>query len=300
MQPMNAIRPNSFQAWILAARPKTLSGAAVPVLIGSALAFADGTFAWIPALLCLGFAFGMQIDANLINDLFDFLKGSDGADRLGPERACAQGWITPGAMKRGIAVTTLLACLCGLGLLAYGGAELILLGVLCVLFAFLYTAGPYPLAYHGWGDVLVILFFGFVPVGGTYYVMTHGWSPAVSIASLACGLVVDTLLMLNNYRDREQDARNGKRTLVVRCGARIGGMLYLLSGGIALVLCLGLLRYGYLWAALLPWLYLPFHIHSWRQMIRIGHGKALNRILGETSRNMLLFALLLSLGLILS
>ena len=296
----NSIKPNSFQAWLLAMRPKTLTGAAIPVLLGCALAYIFGKFQPVPALLCFLFAFLMQTDANFINDLYDYLKGTDREDRLGPERACAQGWITPAGMKRGIAVTTLLACCVGLGLLSYGGWEMIPVGLACVVFAFLYTAGPYPLAYHGWGDVLVILFFGFVPVGGTYYVITHGWSPAVSIASLACGLVVDTLLMLNNYRDREQDARNGKRTLVVRCGARIGGMLYLLSGGIALVLCLGLLRYGYLWAALLPWLYLPFHIHSWRQMIRIGHGKALNRILGETSRNMLLFALLLSLGLILS
>ena len=296
----DSIRTNSWQAWLLATRPKTLSGAAVPVLIGCALAHATGHFAWPPALLCLGFAFGMQIDANLINDLFDYLKGSDGEDRLGPERACAQGWITPRAMKWGIALTTLLACLCGLGLLAYGGAELILLGALCVLFAFLYTAGPYPLAYHGWGDVLVLIFFGFVPVGGTYYVMAHGWNPPVCIAALACGLVVDTLLMVNNYRDREQDARNGKRTLIVRCGARIGGLLYLLPGLLAVLLSLLLWRYGYLWAAILPWFYLPFHIHSWRKMLQIGQGKALNLILGETSRNMLLFALLLSVGFLLS
>ena len=295
-----SIRPNSLQAWLLAARPKTLSGAAVPVLIGCALAQATGHFAWTPALLCLGFAFGMQIDANFINDLFDYLKGSDGEDRLGPERACAQGWITPRAMKRGIFLTTALSCLCGLGLLAYGGVGLILLGALCVLFAFLYTAGPYPLAYHGWGDMLVLIFFGFVPVGGTYYVMAHDWNPAVVIAALACGLVVDTLLMINNYRDREQDARSGKRTLIVRCGDRIGGVLYLLPGLLALLLCLFLGRYGYLWAALLPWIYLPFHLLSWRKMLRIGHGKALNRILGETSRNMLLFAVLLSLGFLLS
>ena len=107
----------------------------------------------------------MQIDANFINDLYDFLKGTDRADRLGPERACAQGWISPEAMKKGILVTTILASLTGVGLLWYGGWEMIPVGVLCILFAFLYTAGPYPLAYHGWGDVLVLIFFGFVPVG---------------------------------------------------------------------------------------------------------------------------------------
>lgn len=296
---MPAVRPHSFRAWILASRPKTLTGAAAPVLIGGALAQAAGSFAWTPALLCLSFAWLMQIDANLINDLFDYLKGSDGQDRLGPERACAQGWISPKAMKIGIGLTTGTACACGLGLLAYGGPELIALGAVCVAFAFLYTAGPYPLAYHGWGDLLVVVFFGFVPVGGTYYVMAHGWSAPVTVASLACGLVIDTLLTINNYRDREQDARNGKQTLVVRLGTKAGSNLYLILGTVAVLLCLCFLKYGYLWAAILPWLYWPFHLLTWRHMIRIGSGKALNRILGETSRNMLLFALLLALGLIL-
>ena len=142
---------------MLAARPKTLTGAAVPVMLGCALAASDGDFHLLPAVLCLLFAFLMQIDANLINDLWDYLKGSDGKDRLGPERACAQGWITPRAMRRGIALTTAAACITGCGLLFYGGWWLIAVGALCVAFAFLYTAGPYPLAYHGWGDLLVLL-----------------------------------------------------------------------------------------------------------------------------------------------
>ena len=167
----NSIKPNSFQAWLLAMRPKTLTGAAIPVLLGCALAYIFGKFQPVPALLCFLFAFLMQTDANFINDLYDYLKGTDREDRLGPERACAQGWITPAGMKRGIAVTTLLACCVGLGLLSYGGWEMIPVGLACVVFAFLYTAGPYPLAYHGWGDVLVLIFFGFVPVGCTFYVM---------------------------------------------------------------------------------------------------------------------------------
>lgn len=139
----------------------------------------------------------MQIDANFINDLFDFLKGSDREDRLGPERACAQGWISAKAMKAGIACTTLLAGITGLCLLYYGGLEMIPVGIACMIFAFLYTAGPYPLAYHGWGDLLVLVFFGFVPVGCTYYVMAHDWNMSVTMASLACGLIIDTLLMIN-------------------------------------------------------------------------------------------------------
>ena len=156
---MEEVRRNSLQAWILAARPKTLAGAITPVMIGCALAYADGKFSWIPALICCLFAGLMQIAANFINDLFDFLKGTDREDRLGPERACAQGWISANAMKKGIFITVALACLIGCSLLLYGGWELILVGALCVLFAFLYTTGPYPLSYKGWGDVLVIVFF---------------------------------------------------------------------------------------------------------------------------------------------
>ena len=203
---MTNVKTNSIKAWLLAARPKTLTGAAIPVMLGCALAFIYGHFQLTPALLCFLFAFLMQIDANFINDLFDFLKGSDREDRLGPERACAQGWISAKAMKAGIACTTLLAGITGLCLLYYGGLEMIPVGIACMIFAFLYTAGPYPLAYHGWGDLLVLIFFGFVPVGCTYYVMAHDWNMSVTMASLACGLIIDTLLMINNFRDREQDA----------------------------------------------------------------------------------------------
>ena len=199
---MTNVKTNSIKAWLLAARPKTLTGAAIPVMLGCALAFIYGHFQLTPALLCFLFAFLMQIDANFINDLFDFLKGSDREDRLGPERACAQGWISAKAMKAGIACTTLLAGITGLCLLCYGGLEMIPVGIACMIFAFLYTAGPYPLAYHGWGDLLVLVFFGFVPVGCTYYVMAHDWNMSVTMASLACGLIIDTLLMINNFRDR--------------------------------------------------------------------------------------------------
>lgn len=293
------IETNSLRAWLLAARPKTLTGAATPVLLGGALAYADQAFQLVPALLCLLFAFLMQIDANFINDYYDFLKGTDREDRLGPERACAQGWITLNAMRKGILTTTLLACLTGCGLLFFGGWELIPIGLLCVVFAFLYTAGPYPLAYHGWGDVLVLIFFGFVPVGCTYYVMAHQWTPEVTLASLACGLIIDTLLMVNNYRDRDEDAISGKRTLVVRFGERVGAILYLALGITAAWLCLGYVLTGHLWAALLPQIYLLLHIQTWQHMVRIRRGKELNCILGETSRNMLLFGLLLALGLVL-
>ena len=297
---METVQTNSIKAWILAARPKTLAAAATPVLLGCSLAYTDGHFQWIPALLCFLFAFSMQIDANFINDYYDYLKGSDREDRLGPERACAQRWITLSAMKKGMLFTTLLSCLWGLLLLKYCGIEMIPVGLLCVLFAFLYTAGPYPLAYHGWGDVLVIVFFGFVPVGCTYYTMAHGWTWNVTIACAACGLVSDLLLMLNNYRDREQDKISGKRTLIVRFGEPAGRWAYLLLGIVAVALCSYYASNGYLGATLLPLLFLIPHFFTWREMVRIFKGKELNIVLGKTARNIVLFGLLLSLGLILS
>ena len=296
---MENVKTNSIKAWILAARPKTLAAAATPVLLGCALAYTDGIFQWIPAILCFLFAFSMQIDANFINDYYDFLKGSDREDRLGPERACAQGWITLSAMKKGMIFITLLSCFWGLLLLKYCGLEMIPVGLLCVLFAFLYTAGPYPLAYHGWGDVLVIVFFGFVPVGCTYYTMAHDWTWNVTIACAACGLVSDLLLMLNNYRDREQDKISGKRTLVVRFGEPAGRWAYLVLGILAVGLCSFYAFNGYLMASLLPILFLILHFTTWREMIRIYQGKELNIVLGKTARNIVVFGLLLSLGLIL-
>lgn len=294
---MEEIKRNSLHAWILAARPKTLAGAATPVLVGTALAYADGQFQWLPALICFLFAGLMQIAANFINDLFDFLKGTDREDRLGPERACAQGWISPHAMKGGILVTVILACLIGSILLFYAGWQLILVGLLCVVFAFFYTTGPYPLSYNGWGDALVIVFFGFVPVGGTYYVQALQWTPDVTVASLICGLIVDTLLVVNNYRDREADARSGKRTVVVRFGEPFGRYLYLMLGVTAAILSLyltGLSIPGILTAAI----YLFLHILTWRKMVKIHSGKKLNSILGETSRNMLFMAILITISLI--
>ena len=296
---MENVKTNSIKAWILAARPKTLAAAATPVLLGCALAYTDGTFQWIPAILCFLFAFSMQIDANFINDYYDYLKGSDREDRLGPERACAQGWITLSAMKKGMIFITLLSCFWGLLLLRYCGLEMIPVGLLCVLFAFLYTAGPYPLAYHGWGDVLVIVFFGFVPVGCTYYTMAHDWTWNVTIACAACGLVSDLLLMLNNYRDREQDKISGKRTLIVRFGEKAGRYAYLALGILAVGLCAFYAFNGYLMASLLPVLFLILHFTTWRETVRIHQGKALNIVLGKTARNIVVFGILLSLGLIL-
>jgi 1,4-dihydroxy-2-naphthoate octaprenyltransferase len=299
------VKKDSLKAWVLAARPKTLAGAAVPVMIGLSLAWTDahnhylpGTFSWVAALLCLLFAFVMQIDANLINDFVDYARGTDNREtRLGPERACTQGWVSIDKMKQAIAATTCLACVVGLPLVWYGGLEMILVGVLCVLFCFLYTTH---LSYMGLGDVLVLMFFGVVPVCVTYYIQLHTVTLEVVVASIACGFVVDALLLVNNFRDRDTDRTAGKRTLVVRIGAHASLHLYLGVGLAACIMGLVFALNGRLFAFLLPLLYLSLHLLTYLKMKKIWKGRELNNCLGETARNIFIYGLLLSLGLLLS
>lgn len=297
------IKTNSMKAWLLAARPKTLSGAAVPVMIGVALAYSDArfydgdVFCWTAAVLCLLFSFTMQIDANLINDFFDFVNGSDNTEtRLGPRRACAQGWVTLDAMKKAIALTTCLACVIGLPLAWYGGMEMILVGALCVTFAFLYTTF---FSYEGLGDLLVLVFFGFVPVCCTYYVQLHTVTWQVFLASLACGMVIDALLIVNNFRDRDNDRLAGKKTLIVRMGPEAGLQLYLGVGVGAVILGGTFWMNGHLLATVFQMLYFVLHLFTWLRIKRIWQGKALNLCLGETARNIFIYGLCISLGILL-
>lgn len=295
------VNQNSLQAWFLAARPKTLTGAAVPVMIGIALAYIDtrdmDIFSTTAALLCLLFAFIMQIDANFINDFFDYVRGNDDeATRLGPLRACTQGWVSIDTMKRAIASTTVLACIVGLPLIFYGGLEMLLIGLLCVVFCFLYTTH---LSYIGMGDVLVIVFFGVIPVCCTYYVQLHTCTPTVFIASLACGLVIDGLLIVNNYRDRDVDRRDGKQTLVVKIGPTASEWLYLFIGIIPVMAGVIFWMNGHILAFILPFIYLLLHIYTWIKLRRIHEGRQLNECLGETARNIFVYGLTVTIGLLL-
>jgi 1,4-dihydroxy-2-naphthoate octaprenyltransferase len=290
------VRTNSLKAWILASRPKTLTAALVPVIMACALAYHAGCFRWFPAVVCMVFAALMQIASNLINDLYDYLKGSDRReDRLGPRRAVTEGWITVRAMRIGIIAVIVPACVAGCLLVGQAGLWLVVVGALCVVFAFLYTT---VLSYLGLGDVLVMVFFGLVPVCATYYIMAGALPAEVVLCSLASGIVTDTLLTLNNYRDRDADRRSGKRTLIVTFGERFGLVFYLLLGVVSCLLALSLLFFGMKAAALLPLLYLLPHIRTWLRMKAIRSGRALNRILGLTSRNILIFSLLLSAGIV--
>lgn len=298
------VKRDSAKAWVLAARPKTLSGAAVPVMIGVALAWSDATtyyvadaFSWVAAVLCLLFAFIMQIDANFVNDFVDYAKGTDdSATRLGPERACASGWVSTQKMKHAIALTTCLACLVGLPLVWYGGMEMVLVGAVCVLFCFLYTTH---LSYMGLGDVLVLVFFGLVPVCVTYYVQLHTIPYYVVVASLACGLVIDALLLVNNFRDRDTDRNAGKRTLVVRIGPRATLWLYLGVGVVAWLMGVVCVLNGHWLTFALPSVYLLLHVCTFLNIKRTWQGRALNACLGETARNIFVYGLTVSAGIVL-
>lgn len=301
------VRVNSLKAWILAARPKTLTGAAVPVMIGIACAVA--MYGWcgirvVPAVLCMLFALIMQVDANFINDYFDFMKGTDDEQRLGPKRACAQGWITASAMRSGLFITTLLACIVGLPLVYYGGWEMIMVGLACVVFCFLYTIS---FSYIGLGDLLVLVFFGIVPVCMTYWLTAPPTALtsipfAVVLMSIACGLIIDTLLVVNNYRDIENDRRAGKLTLIVRIGERGGLVLYLMLGLVGTILAIvGVVLLDWhdgQWTQSLLIIYTPFHTWAFNEMRYIRKGAELNRVLGMTARNMFIFGLLASAALV--
>ena len=299
------VKTNSLHAWWLAARPKTLTGAAAPVILALSAAYGIyGHVEWIPALLCLAFALLMQVDANLVNDYFDCIRGVDTEERLGPERACSQGWITLPAMRMGIAITTMVACLAGLPLVWWGGWECILVGITCVAFCFLYTTLFSRIAM---GDILVLLFFGIIPVAYTFFFQ----SPLSSITdlplpvwllALAQGLVTDCLLLVNNFRDRHTDAAVGKTTLVTIIGKLSTLALYFLIGIISVSLAmvaLNIIRKGDYLAMLIPVIFIPLHLKILHLLYTINHGKALNRVLGMTAMSIFFFAILISFALVL-
>lgn len=295
------VKTNSVKAWLLATRPKTLSAAAVPVMIGTAFAWRNTSeqFNWIPAILCLLFAWIMQIDSNLVNDYFDFKKGNDDETRLGPKRACSEGWITSDAMVWGILITTLLGCMTGIPLILYGGLEMVMVGIACVVFCFLYTT---LFSYHGLGDILVLLFFGIIPVCCTYYVCMplHQQIPTgeVIASSIACGLAIDALLIVNNYRDIDNDRSNGKITLAVRLGESKTRRLYESIGYTAAGIMITLIFFDlYQIDKFIPTyaiylIYIILHRQSYQEMKRINKGAKLNQVLGLTARNILVFGIL--------
>ena len=266
--------------WISAARPRTLPASASPVIAASAYAFYAGTFRWVPAVLCLLFALLAQVASNMANDYFDYVKGSDKAGRVGPRRAVASGDITPRAMLMGTFCVLGVACAVGLGLVFFAGWQLIPIGVIIALFAL--------------ADVTVFLFFGLVAVNMTYYVQALQFDADVFLLSIAMGLLSINILLVNNYRDMEEDAAANKRTTVVLFGRRFALWWYFVNGVVAVLLLFPCLAdFGIVYILLPAIVYLFLHIKT-GLAIKQRVGEVLNPLLGATARNLLVFTILVS------
>lgn len=225
-----------LQIWTAAARPRTLFAAAAPVLVGTALAWADGGFHAPSALVALLCALGLQIGANFVNDLADFEKGADTAERVGPLRVVSAGLVAPKTMRRAIVGVFVATFVFGLYLVARGGWPILAVGLASIAAAVAYTVGKRALAYLGLGDLFVLLFFGPVAVAGTHYVQTLAFSWPAVLAGVGPGLLAVAILVANNLRDVQGDRASDKRTLIVRFGGRFGQRFYAACvGGAALV-----------------------------------------------------------------
>jgi 1,4-dihydroxy-2-naphthoate polyprenyltransferase len=295
---VSAQPPSSVQIWLLAARPKTLPAAAAPVVVGTAVAIGEQAFSVWPALAALLGALFIQIGANFANDVFDFKKGTDTTQRLGPLRVTQAGLLTPRQVLIGMGVAFGLAALAGLYLIWVGGWPIVVIGLLSIISGIIYTGGPFPIGYKGLGDLFVFIFFGVVAVCGTVYVQAGAVSIAAIWASVPMGLLITAILVVNNLRDINTDRAAGKKTLAVRLGVQGTQVEYLLllAGSYAVPLLMGLLGVSSLWV-LLSWFSLPLAVSLWKQ-IRQKQGRALNATLAGTARLALIYALLFSMGII--
>jgi len=290
-----------WKVWLWAVRPKTLPAALSPVLVGTALAYADGAFHLGPALAALAGALLLQIGVNLANDYFDWAKGVDRPGRKGPLRVTQSGLISPREMRLGIAAVFGLSALVGLYLILVAGWPILLIGVAALLCALLYSGGPLPLGHYGLGDVLVFLFFGPVAVGGTYYVQALGFSWEALVWAAAVGALVTAILVVNNFRDLDTDREVGKRTLAVLLGERGARLEYALLLMSAYAMPLGVWLAGVRSVGvLLPWLSLPSALRLLGTMGKtpLSDGETLNQALARTAQLSLVFSVLLSLGLL--
>jgi len=299
LQGQPAPRPVGGSPWLLAARPKTLPAAVAPVVVGAAVAVAEGGFALLPALAALAVALLLQIAANLANDVFDFQRGADTEHRLGPTRVTERGLIAPERVLAATGLVLGLATLVGVYLVWRGGWPILLLGLLALASAVAYTGGPAPLGYLGLGDLFAFAFFGPVAVAGTAFVQTRELTALALVASVPVGCLVTAILVVNNLRDRETDRLAGKRTLAVRLGPAATRLEYaaLLAAAYLAPLAAWLagLVGGWWW---LPWLSLPLAVLLTRAIWTAG-GAAFNPLLAATARLALIFALLQAGSLVL-
>jgi 1,4-dihydroxy-2-naphthoate octaprenyltransferase len=300
---MNSVhdsQPASLQAWLLAIRPRTLPAAVAPVLVGTGLAVRDHAFALLPAVAALVGALLIQIGANLSNDYLDYVKGADIAERAGPQRVAQSGLISLPRLRAGIAVTFALAASVGVYLIFVAGWPVLVIGLASLLSALAYTGGPWPIGYHGLGDLFVFLFFGLAAVCGTYYVQALDINLMTVAAAVPVGALTVAILVINNLRDIETDRGTGKRTLAVILGPKATRLEYVLL----LVLAYGapLLFWLAGWSSpwvLLSWASLPRAVQLVRTVYRLDGGPALNQVLAGTASVDLLFSILFAAGLVL-
>jgi len=283
--------------WIMASRPRTLWAAIAPVLIGTVMAYAALGFHLWSALAALFGAVMIQIGTNFANDYFDFVKGSDRTDRVGPTRATQAGLVTPSTMKRATMLAFGLAFVAGIYLVFRGGWPIAVIGLLSIALGVLYTAGPAPIGYIGLGDLFVLIFFGPVAVGGTYYVQTLDINWQVVVAGLSPGLFSVAILTVNNLRDINTDRLSGKRTLPVRFGHSFARFEYVAAIVLASVLPLALMtRPEESYWPVLTLLVLPVARPTLKQVMATNDPKVLNEALSTTGRLLLVYSLLFSLG----
>jgi 1,4-dihydroxy-2-naphthoate octaprenyltransferase len=284
--------------WFLAARPKTLSAAVVPVLIGTALAAKRGGVDWMMFACALLGAVFIQIGTNFVNDALDFKKGTDTAERLGPLRVTQAGLLHADAVMRGAYACFVLAALCGVPLIVHAGWPLLAVGVASIAAAYAYTGGPYPLAYHGLGELFVIAFFGVIAVGGSYYVQRGALEPAAVVMGVGVGLLAVVLLAINNLRDLPNDAKSNKRTMAVRFGATFARMEVTLAAVLPFVAVAVTAWLRGRQLLLLPLLALPLATALLLRVAR-SEGTALNRALALAGALQWAFGLLFVLGAVL-
>ena len=283
----------TIKIWIECARLRTLPVSVAGVIMASGIAVLYHRFEWLPALLCFAFAVLAQVVSNFANEYYDFLRGTDKKGRVGPRRGVTEGDITPGLLLRATIGTLAVACAVGCGLIPFGGWWLIPVGILIAVFAFAYSAGPYPLSYHGLGDVAVLVFFGLVPVNLTFYLQAGYFAPLAILASVTIGLMGVNVLLVNYYRDVDDDREAHKRTTVVIFGRKVASAAYLINGYVGISLLAPLWFAAPLWVLAVPALYLVLHTVTWNRLTH-SDGAALNPLLGATARNMLIFAVLLT------
>jgi 1,4-dihydroxy-2-naphthoate octaprenyltransferase len=291
--------PSRLAVWLLAARPRTLPAAAAPVLVGTALASWRGMARPLPALAALAGALLIQVATNLANDYFDFVRGADTADRIGPTRVTQAGLLPPSTVRRGMLVTLVAALSVGAYLVVVGGWPILVIGIASLACAVLYTGGPFPLAYHGLGEVFVFVFFGLVAVAGTYWVQALSFPAEAWWAGAGAGALSTALLVVNNLRDLETDARAGKRTLAVRLGRRGTALEYLaLLALAAAVPLVGIRAFGWPPASGAALLGVVAALPAARTVLLFADPRELLPALGQTARALLVWAVGLSLGLV--